>query len=178
MKRDGSLQLVSLAAKSKKYISPQKQSLNFCALVSQSIQRCSDAGNIKFRLGSPLQNYYHNPLQVLDHCLDVLIFISASHLRMNYFILSFKEIKYLSLNNPTSSFGHIKRRKGIVTANHSYEDLKVRKKIFKRSDSLAMRNLLCILGENVKNSSVLKIWGLWSTILSKIISSGIGIWIS
>lgn len=75
-----------------------------------------------------MQYYCHNPLQALDHCLDVLIFIFASHSRMNCFILSFKEIKYSSLNNPTSSFGHVKRRKGIVTANDSYEDLKVGKK--------------------------------------------------
>lgn len=72
---------------------------------------------------------------------------------MNCFILSFKEIKYSSLNNPTSSY--VKRRKGIATANDSDEDLKVKKKVFKRSDSLAMRNLLCILGENLKNNYVL-----------------------
>lgn len=141
--------------------------------MSQSIQRCSDAENIKFSLGSPMQYYYHNPLQVLNHCLDVLIFVSASHFRTNCFILSFKEMKYSSRNNPTSSFGHVKRRKGIVTANDSYEDLKVRKKTLERSDSLAMRNLLCILGENLKNNYVLKLRGLWSTVLSKIISSGI-----
>lgn len=98
MYEEGSLQLVSLAAKSKKYLSFQKKSLNCSALVSQSIQRCSDAENVKFRLDSPMQYYYHNLLQVLDHCQDVLIFISASHFRMNCFILSFKEMKYSSLN--------------------------------------------------------------------------------
>lgn len=149
MYEEGSLQLVSLAAKSKKHFSFQKKSLNCSALVSQSIQRCSDAENKKFRLGSPIQYYYHNPLQVLDHCQDVLIFISASHFRMNCFIPSFKEMKYSSLNNPTSSFGHGKRRKGIVTANDSYEDLKVRKKNTQEVRLFIMRNLLCSLREEL-----------------------------
>lgn len=113
MYEEGSLQLVSLAAKSKKHFSFQKKSLNCSALVSQSIQRRSDAENKKFRLGSPIQYYHHNPLQVLDHCQDVLIFISASHFRINCFIPSFKEMKYSSLNNPTSSFGHGKKEKAL-----------------------------------------------------------------
>lgn len=90
--------------------------------------------------------YYHNPLQILDHCLDVLInFYSVSHFRMNCFILSLKEMKHSSLHNPTPAFRHGKRRKGIMTADGSDDDSRVRKKNFKRSDSLAMRNLLCVL---------------------------------
>jgi len=56
-------------------------------------------------------------------------------------MLSLKEMKHSSLHNPTSSFGHGKRRQGIASADGSDEDLKIRTKKphIQESDSLAMR---------------------------------------